>query len=150
MNCYYPVNKYKNYFKFAFIRNPWDRFVSAWHQKVVENNLFNFSEDMLPKMRVFENFVDFVIENTNVEICDPHLRLQSRLIDLNNIDYLGRFEKFNENLEEVMKVLDINADIEKKNASVGRKSYREYYTNSTRDKIAKIYRKDISLFNYDY
>ena len=33
---YFP-NKYKSYFKFTFVRNPYSRLVSCWKDKVVEN-----------------------------------------------------------------------------------------------------------------
>ncbi len=45
--------------------------------------------------------------------------------DLNHIDYLGRFETFEEDLTEVMDIIGIEAIIKKKNASKRKKDYRE-------------------------
>ncbi len=143
---YYPVNRYKEYFKFAFVRNPWDRLVSCWRDKVIKKNEFEFSDEE----QDFESFIDYVTTNVNLEYGNHHLRLQSRLIDLNHIDYLGRFETFEIDLKEVMSLLDIEATIKKKNASNRKVDYREYYTERTKNKVAELYEKDIRIFNYEF
>jgi len=99
--------------------------------------------------RSFENFVDFVAENIDLERGNVHLRLQSTMIDFNRIDYLGRFENYADNLKEVMGTLGIETEIPRKNAS-DKGDYRQYYTKKTKDKVASLYRKDIRLFNYDF
>lgn len=151
-SCHYPVNLYKEYFKFAFVRNPWDRLVSCWLDKVVAHNLFEFSTDTLLKMQKFENFIDFVAHQ-NIDTCNEHIRLQSQLIDLNNIDYIGRFENFEEHLAEVMQCIGIGPDsmtIGHKNASKNRLNYAQYYDDKLKQKVAEIYRKDINIFLYQY
>jgi len=150
MKCHYPINKYKEYFKFAFVRNPWDRLVSCWLNKVVNANYFQFSADRLLEMQKFENFVNFVADH-NIERCDHHIRLQSKLIDLNNVDYIGRFEDFEEHLLKVIQLIGLDSiNIKQKNASKNRTNYRQYYDESLRNKVAEIYGKDINIFSYDY
>jgi len=143
---YYPVNRYSTYFKFAFVRNPWDRFVSCWRDKVIRRNKFELSDTE----QNLESFIDYVTKNVDLEYGNHHLRLQSRLIDLNHIDYLGRFETFETDLKEVMNLLDIEAAIKKKNASNRKVDYREYYTERTKYKVAELYEKDIRIFNYEF
>lgn len=150
MFCHYPTNLYKDYFKFAFVRNPWDRLVSCWRNKVVDSNYFELSSDKLLEMQNFENFVDFVAQK-NIETCDHHIRLQSKLIDLNSVDYIGKFENFNEDLSAIVQIIGLDSiNIEQKNASKDRLSYKQYYDESLKDKVAEIYRKDISIFSYEY
>lgn len=153
MSVYYPINLYKNYFKFAFIRNPWDRMCSCWRHKVVDSNYYNFNSKELTRMKKFDQFVNFIAANINVENCDHHLRLQSKLIDLNNIDYLGRFETFNDDIANVFRKLEINLDqnnISMMNASKNAKPYQKYYNDDIAQKVYKIYQKDIQIFNYKF
>ena len=106
MSIYYPVKAYENYTKFAFVRNPWDRLVSCWHDKVLGMNYFRFSNIKHTQMQHFANFVAWV-GRLNIETCDPHLRLQCRLIDLNHIDFIGRLEHFSTDLATIFRQLNI-------------------------------------------
>jgi hypothetical protein len=149
-NCHYPPNLYRDYFKFAFVRNPWDRLVSCWCNKVLDKNYFGFKRDELLKMKKFENFVNFVAQQ-NIEKCDIHIRLQSKLIDTNEVDYVGRFENFEEDLLKIIQTIGLGAvEIEKHNASSNRLPYRDYYNKDLREKVAKIYSRDINQFSYKF
>lgn len=146
----YPVDHYSDYFKFAFVRNPWDRLVSCWNNKVIDCNLFRFSESEREKMRVFENFVGYV-ESLDVDTCNRHLRSQNSLIDLNNIDYLGRMETFGEDLDYIFTRLQLDTTtIKSRNVTAERKPYREYYSSELADRVARVYRKDIQIFGYRF
>ncbi len=150
MQIRYPVNQYQSYFKFAFVRNPWDRLVSAWKNKVVDSNLLQFDETTRTKMLDFSNFVEFM-SMIDVSTCNPHFRAQSALIDLNNIDYLGRFESFDADFSEICLLLDVPAErIDRENVSPDRKPYDDFYADDTRQKVARIYRKDIQLLGYQF
>jgi hypothetical protein len=147
---HYSPKLYEDYFKFAFVRNPWDRLVSCWKNKVVDVNYFKFDESKLKELQNFVKFVDY-IETLKIETEDRHLRLQCTLIDLNNINYLGRIENFNDNFNYVCDRLQIDSrKISLQNVSADRKSYREYYDDRLRDRVGKIYQKDIQIFGYDF
>ena len=144
----YPANKYKNFFKFAFIRNPFDRFASCWRDKVVRQNHFNFEPSLHRKFQKFSNFVDFC-SDIDVESCERHLRSQAALIDLNNIDYLGRMENFNHDLSHVFgKVGILFEEIERKNATSS-KEVANVYSPQSRSDISRLYAKDFQIFGYD-
>jgi len=151
MWCHYPANDYGGYFRFAFVRNPWDRLVSCWLDKVVKLNHYQFSEEKLAKMQDFKNFVDHVAQ-IDIQTCnDPHIRLQATMIDLNHVDFVGRFERFEADFLKVLDVLGIGEiEIPKKNASQNRKTYHEYYNEATKQKVAEIYKKDIQIFSYQF
>ena len=149
-DCHYPKSKYKAYFKFAFVRNPFDRLVSCWQNKVVKQNYFKFPDDVLLKMQDFSQFISFV-EMQNIESCDPHLRLQSKLIDLNEINFLGRFESFEDDLKYVLNKLDVvNYSIHQINSTKNRLAYKDYYNENLKFRVTKIYERDLNIFSYRY
>ena len=150
MNVHYPVTAYLDYFKFAFVRNPWDRLLSCWCNKVVDQNWWHLSDEQLEHLRRFDNFVDYV-STMDLETCDVHLRLQYSVIDLTHIDYLARFEKFEMDLREIFGRLGLAvAELPRINASESRTAYRDYYKTKLADKVAELYRKDIQIFGYEF
>jgi hypothetical protein len=147
---HYSPNLYKDYFKFALVRNPWDRLVSCWKNKVVEMNYFNFNPSDLEAFQDFTTFVNY-IDTLNIATEDRHLRLQCTLIDLSNIDYLGRIENFDRDFHYICDRLNIqDRQITSQNVSFDRKNYREYYDDHLRDKVGQIYGKDIQIFGYEF
>jgi hypothetical protein len=146
----YPVNHFNDYFKFAFVRNPWDRLVSCWNNKVIDNNLFRFNDAELEEMRKFENFVGYVA-GINVDTCNRHLRSQNSLIDLNNVDYLGRMESFENDLDHIFQRLELDTTtIKSRNVTSSRKPYQEYYSSELAERVSRIYYKDIQIFGYRF
>ena len=100
----YPTILFDNYFKFAFVRNPWGRLVSCWKDKVINNNYFHLNGTEREKMKEFKNFITYV-EDLDIDKCDHHIRSQSSLINLNHINYLGRMESFENDTNYVFQKL---------------------------------------------
>src|SRR5690606_23426294 len=102
---------YKDYFKFAFVRNPVDRFISAWKDKVVNTNYFQFSEEEHRKMKNIGSFITWV-RNIGLSDIDDHLKPQCMMIDLRNVDFIGRFERFKQDFAFVANRLGFDFDQE--------------------------------------
>lgn len=148
--AHYAPSTYRDYFKFAFVRNPWERLVSAWHDKIIDRNHFNLPSDKHKELRDFSRFVDWVA-TLDICRCDVHLRLQSELIDLSNIDFLGRMERFDHDLQNVLTRLGVaTPSVPKENTSSRSGDYRAPYTPELAGRVAQIYERDISIFNYAF
>ena len=137
------------YFSFAFVRNPWERLVSCYKNKIEHQQ----APHMIEKLHGSTNFEDFVkfVTQQDLTQCDPHFRLQSELIDLNTVNFIGRHERFANDLLEIFSILNIQHEkLFEKNTSGAGEELNEFYTPNLIDKVAKAYKKDIQCFGYEY
>ena len=149
---YYCPRVYADYFKFAFVRNPWDRLVSCWNDKVVVKKgaaSSALASPNVPRCSTSRTFVDFV-SSMNVKDCHRHLLLQCDAMDLGNIDYLGRLETFDADFRNICGKLGIPCSVIETRNAYPRQHYREYYTDKLRDKVARIYQRDVQIFGYTF
>jgi hypothetical protein len=142
---HYPLSKvkevarpeiYNSYFKFGFVRNPWDRVVSSYHYMLRFGSIQEMS---------IKNFLEY-ISNTPVE----HKYL-SQYNYINGCDFVGKFENLQKDFDIICDKIRIPKRIVghlKKTKN--RKHYTEYYDNETTDLVAKKYAKDIEHFNYRF
>lgn len=136
--------RFKDHFKFAFVRNPWDRVVSTYCNMILTRK-HKFYQQCFGKD--FSYFVDFINKRDLTDI-DVHIMLQSKLIPLESVDFIGRFERFDEDLRLVLQVLGLDdVAIPHKNASA-HPHYSRYYSEKTKKIIAKKYKADIEAFGY--
>lgn len=151
------------YFTFTFVRNPWDRAVSAYkwlmdHPR--RRTLFNGK--ILNENLSFKEFVKFIPMILNADYkhynnLKWHLEPQhTQIVDENGkikVDYIGRVENYNEELENILIKLEIplkDEYFETQFNKTSRKEYHCYYDDETRQIIQEIYKKDIELFNYNF
>lgn len=138
--------RYKNYFKFAFVRNPWDRVVSCYMNKVVPNGPKYYQECL---GKGFDYFVDF-ISKKDLTTADAHIRLQTSLIPIQHVNFIGRLETFADDLQYIAKVIGLQLqEIPRKNRTA-HDHYSKYYTEKTKKIIAEKYKKDIEAFGYEF
>lgn len=151
MRMRYPTELFEDYFKFAFVRHPLGRFVSAWRNKVVNNNYFGFDEATLQRMRQIETFADWTAQQDLSDLgnADHHLALQSRLIDLTQVDYLGRLETFDEDFAAICKRIDVPASqADPRNQSRPVDGEQPQISADLEGMVAQIYRRDFQIFGY--
>ncbi len=147
-------SKYKNYYKFSFVRNPYDKMVSEFKWFTDQLNEWN-----LPHCREYYRGVDFktfVIKFTTLHPAqspgDPcHLYSQYNILEpLDKINYIGRFENLQEDFNIVCDNIGIpHKELPQKHVSK-HKHYTEYYDDETRDIVARKYAKDIEIFGYKF
>ena len=149
-------NSYKNYFSFSFVRNPFDRLVSAFFflQSGGHNDKNALQYDKYMRTPS-ESFEDFVLHKLNDDAINSvqHLKPQYFWIYKNNqqaIDYVGKTESMNKDMSKICSILNIpNLDLPHENKS-SHKHYTEYYDDEMRELVAKKYAKDIEYFGYKF
>ena len=137
------------YFSFAIVRNPWDRAVSEylWRKRRCHIRV---------SFETFEAFVQGLTTGWEYEMDDyRHVVAQSQfLCDEQGevmVDFVGRFENLESDVDEVRKRLNVTAgDLPKFNISAKRGHYSGYFTEETREIIARLYADDIELFGYRF
>ncbi|MEQ1498197.1 MAG: sulfotransferase family 2 domain-containing protein [Novosphingobium sp.] len=145
--------------RFAIVRNPWDRAVSAWSfarngggtdGKVILRSPLRYRG---PEFQTFEQFVHDWLSQKALGQFDGIFRPQADfLLDQNGklpLDHLGRFENLpateawlNQHNPAMRAIPHFNAAV--------REPYRNHYTPASRDAVAKVYARDIELFGYDF
>ena len=121
---------------FAFVRNPWDRLVSAFQFIPVP---CSFEEFVLrPRLRRFVPFQQPQTEYVN----DLH---GNRLVS-----FVGRFETLAEDFNRVCEMSGLHVDLGHINENPRRSSrrFQEMYNDETREFVARRYSDDIRQFGY--
>lgn len=144
-------------FVFAFVRNPWDRLVSAFFY--LNQGGMNGSDrrDMRRYIKKYKgDFNAFVKEAiaSGEALEQLHLKPQVDWICDENgqllTDYTGRFESLRADLKEISAITGIPFQpLEHRNKS-RHKDFREYYNDEMIEIVAKAYKNDIDLFKYDF
>ena len=142
-------NTFDNYFKFTFVRNPWDRVVSFYHYQIKRNwDFYPFNETIS-----FDNFVKNWMRRMRRQTplaTHPCYDWISDKDDNLLVDFTGRFENFQEDFNIVCDKIGIpQQELPYKNKSK-HKHYTEYYDDETRSIVAEKYAKDIEYFNYEF
>ena len=148
---YLTEDVFNNYFKFAFVRNPWDKAVSEYHWYLRYGRPVTFQDwvrTLSARLGVSENLHILEIGHNIPQYKFIYDNQGSLLVDL-----VGRFERLQDDFNRVCETIgmeDSTLPMSDQTSSKGRRHYREYYNDETKRIIAKIYEKDIELFGYEY
>lgn len=140
---YMRPEEWESFFKFAFVRNPFDRFVS--YCAFMTRDSGQFETDPKAVMR-------HILEKPPLQ----HILFQPQHLLVMNADgqllsdYIGRVEEMQRSYDEICERIGIpTAALEKVNASQ-RRDYRDYYDQALIDGVAKLYARDLELFGYEF
>ena len=160
---------WNNYFKFTIVRNPWDRLLSTWKNKCNYRNPIpsgpiaptfrpggRYYKMYTPYSKCFKSFIRALSTNPDSFYMpregkiDRHVRMYSELLPFDNINYIGRFEYIQQDVDVICEKIGIpRQQLPHKNKSK-HKHYTEYYDDETREIVAKLYAKDIEFLSYKF
>lgn len=133
---------FDSFFKFTFVRNPWDWQVSLYHFILERPEIRGYEETK--KMGSFRNFV-FSRDTSPFTQTGCLVEDSGKLL----VDFVGRFENLEEDFREVCRRIGISVELPHINKS-GRAGYRDYYDDETRELTARLYAEDIERFGYRF
>jgi len=145
-------NKYKalikEYYTFAFVRNPWD-----W---VLSNYLYAKSCKIHPRYETINNsgmsFEGYIQKIITDQYIGPQFNfLMDKDESIDHFDFIGRFENLNDDILFLVKKLKLEGGLPYKNKTeIKSGSYRDHYTEKTKKQVEEIFAKDIEVFNYEF
>lgn len=138
-----PASAYDSLFKFAFVRNPWDRLVSRYAHLLRSKD--RRRHDFISSLEKFEDFLQWEIKRDSANQYPYVTDAQGKQI----VDFIGHYETLAEDFAKVCARLKIQVQLPHANVSDHR-DYRTYYTPETRDFVAKQFRRDIEMFGYNF
>ena len=141
-------------FKFAFVRNPWDRVVSAWAY-ACDREWYN-GRRVIKKIPnpSFDEFVRNHMWDEDGNAISVHWLPQCEFVEYDGeifVDFLGRFETLAKDYAEVCNKIGIPIDEELPVVNTSKhEHYTTYYTEELKQIIAEKYARDIELFGYEF
>jgi chondroitin 4-sulfotransferase 11 len=137
----------RNYFKFAFVRNPYDWVVSWYFYRKPRKNENNTKNISFKKWLMDKNSTAY--NETGIGLTMSQLDIVSGDKEC-KMDFIGRFENLQEDFNTVCDKIGIpRQELPHKNKSK-HKHYTEYYDDETKQIVAEKYAKDIEYFGYEF
>jgi hypothetical protein len=134
---------FASFIKFAFVRNPFDRFVS--YSSFITREVGDFDRDPQKVMRYFlanPPWNHILFRPQHEFVTDEAGNLLT--------DFIGRVETMQQSYDEIAARIGIpTAMLEVVNSS-RRNDYREYYDQPLIDGVAGLYARDLELFGYQF
>lgn len=152
------VGESSRWFSFAFVRNPWDRFVSLYHYFATmtpEHRWYGPNAQIVAYVRRCRSFADFCRRFHAWPLrndfhfwpqCSWIAGADGRLL----VDFVGRFERLQRDFARVCLRLGLGVrELPQLNGSRHR-PYRDCYDDETRAMVAALSRRDVAAFGYTF
>ena len=135
---------WESLYKFAIVRNPFDRFVSVCSFLNRDNPEFKAHPSRWMKAALerprFRHRVLVRPQNDQLVDTDKEIRL----------DYIGRYENLQKSMDRIFRDLNLSPiSLKQRNAS-SHAHYKQYYDDELKDAAATFYKQDLKLFDYEY
>lgn len=155
------LEAWDDYFKFAFVRNPWARLVS-WHSMIrraekrgarPQNKLWRYAQENSSNFDEFIRFcTDEILIGRGVRYSFAYNQLDY-VTDENGellVDFVGRLENFDDDLRTVLTKTGISLDAIPRYNRSKHGHYSEMYTPETEEIVRRRFKRDIDFFGYEF
>lgn len=141
------------FYKFAFIRNPWDRMVSLFfYYKERPFGFFGRKDmplDFVGFLSMIEKDYGLITEKKPNHAMCCHFLGQYDFIKDQKIDFIGRYENLNHDMKILAEKYAIHGDLPKVNQTTHVR-YAAYYDSKSSDIVRSIYKNDVVTFGYHF
>ncbi len=137
--------QFQDYFKFGFVRNPWDRVVSLYERTEAR------------QMRETTSFEEFVrgirFSSSTCVHSSPHRYQLDWFLGPSGemlADFIGKFENLADDWALIVKRLGAEGTLPHTRKNPRSRHYTEYYSRQTKEIIARRFDVDIEHFGYEF
>jgi len=138
-----PSEVYDRLFKFAVVRNPWDRMVSMY--AYISTRTEHHRHRDVVRQQSFDDYLAYELRRRFVTQFDMITDRRGSLI----VDFVGRFERLDADFAEVCQRLGIEGRIVHRNQS-SHEPYQNYYNERTRKLVGEYFAREIEYFGYQF
>jgi hypothetical protein len=163
-------SEFSDYLRFGFVRNPWDRLISCYRQKLQQRKSPDRNDnrplqgsrsnpDAFYLGMPFEEFIEQVHAMPDSE-SDLHFKSQASIFYTPQPEErclastIGRFESLAADFATIIEQLGLTGRVtlghRLRSRQPGKKPYTDFYDQRLRELVAERYADDIRLFGYDY
>lgn len=139
-----PEEKFNRYFKFCFVRNPWDRLVSEY--KFLLRKPAHGRHSRVRKLDGFKQFIQMQIPRNDAYQINMLCDKQGELL----MDFVGKMENVNNDWRTVCEKIGIEHQALPRINSTQHRHFREYYDHESRQWVARHWKREIELFDYSF
>ncbi|MFZ9060289.1 MAG: sulfotransferase family 2 domain-containing protein [Steroidobacteraceae bacterium] len=142
--------RFERAFKFAFVRNPWDKVLSHYHYRMRTNRTGLADAGLDFRTWVLKAYG----ERDPRWHDDPRMFMAQRLwLDDDAgrclVDFVGRFERLEQDFGEACRRMGVQATLP--HVKVTRHApYREAYDDETRALVARVFAADLEAFGFEF
>lgn len=139
-----PTVVFDSYYKFAFVRNPWDWQVSLYQFGLKDKN--HYQHQLFKQFKNFDEYLDWRV--------NKELRLQKQFVcdeeDKLLVDFIGRFENLQADFNHITQHLGLHTVTLPHLNKSKESTYKEFYNTNTSSLVAEAFAPDIKMFNYTF
>lgn len=138
-----PQAIWNSYYKFGYVRNPWDRQVSLY--TFMLNNKKHREHELAKGFKDFEEYLEWRIQEGNYKFQKDFFYDGDKCL----VDFVGKYETLVEDFDKICKKLGITSKLGHANSSRNSRSFLEYYNEGTIDLVYNHFYVDVDLFGYE-
>jgi hypothetical protein len=145
---------FQRYYKFAIIRNPWDKVISQFAYMKKRQDLRDYIG--MSENDSLRTYLTLIQQHSHVQ-WEQQYKFITDESGVLMVDFVGRFEAFEKDVNRILNTLKIGRNcldsgivqIPHKNKG-NRSHYTSYYDDETRDMVHQLFREDIVRFGYQF
>ena len=142
VRAHLPETVWRDYFKFAIVRNPYDRFVSACAMLNRRNPDYSGRETAFMKRAIrFRRFQQRALIR-------PQRQLLADAAGKLGMDFIGRYETLQQSFAEACRRIGITEQPLVRSNTTDHRDYATYYDDELANLVTDFYRPDFNSFDY--